>query len=110
MTQDSEEYVNFLIPLASQEWVAQKLRRLRRTAVVSPAHAGFVVACDAEAEGGDAFVVDRIAELYAQAFSAPTLIAGCDSQGFFFRLVEGKQGYRHLHLERAFVEHPARRR
>ena len=59
MVQDSEKYVNFLIPLASEVRVAQGLRRMQRSAYVLPAQAGFVVACDAEAEGTDSSVRGR---------------------------------------------------
>jgi hypothetical protein len=47
-----ESYVNLLIPLPDQDWVVQELRRLKRTAFVTPPQAGYVVACDWGPEQG----------------------------------------------------------
>jgi hypothetical protein len=41
-----EVYVNFSIPIPDRDRVVQELRRLKRTAFVTPPQAGYVVACD----------------------------------------------------------------
>jgi hypothetical protein len=85
-----EVYVNFSIRLPDRDRVLQELRRLGRTAFVTPAQGDYVVACDEAPELGRKPLED-VAAAYAVALSVPIFAAVRDRGVFCFWLVEGKK-------------------
>jgi hypothetical protein len=89
-----EVYVNFSIPLPDRDRVVDELRRLKRTAFVTPVQAGYVVACHWGPERGQRAhmpTVEDIAALYSVTFNAPIFVVACNSLQFGFWLLEGQK-------------------